>query len=98
VIGGVRSVHDTAAASTDHRQMGNHGQPHIGIGLPAAVPAVPDGVPVEPAMRAESAGFSSLGVIDRLVYDSCDPFVALAAGAAVTERVQLVTTVLNVLW
>jgi alkanesulfonate monooxygenase SsuD/methylene tetrahydromethanopterin reductase-like flavin-dependent oxidoreductase (luciferase family) len=37
--------------------------------------------------------FSSVGVIDRLVYDNHDPFVALAAAAAVTERAELVTTV-----
>lgn len=76
----------------------NHLEPRIGIGLPAAIPELPDGVLVEWARRAESAGFSSLGVIDRLVYDNYDPFVALAAAAAVTERVQLVTSILNMLW
>jgi alkanesulfonate monooxygenase SsuD/methylene tetrahydromethanopterin reductase-like flavin-dependent oxidoreductase (luciferase family) len=75
-----------------------HLELRIGIGLPAAIPELPDDVLVEWARRAESAGFSSLGVIDRLVYDNYDPLVALAAAAAVTERVQLVTTILNVLW
>jgi alkanesulfonate monooxygenase SsuD/methylene tetrahydromethanopterin reductase-like flavin-dependent oxidoreductase (luciferase family) len=78
--------------------MDEHSELRIGIGLPSAIPGVADGVLVEWAAQAESAGFSSLGVIDRLVYDNYDPFVALAAAAAVTERAQLVTSVLNVLW
>ena len=40
------------------------------------------------------AGFSSLGTIDRIVYDNYEPLVALAAAAAVTERIGLATTVL----
>lgn len=84
--------------SVDDRRMDDHPELRIGIGLPAAIPAVADGVLVEWAARAERAGFSSLGVIDRLIYDNYDPLVALAAAAAVTERTQLVTTVLNVLW
>lgn len=67
-----------------------------GIGLPAAVPgagttAVPDW-----ARAAEAHGFASLGVLDRLVYDNLDPIVALAAAAAATDRVELMTTVLTV--
>ena len=82
--------------SVDDRRMDDHPELRIGIGLPAAIPAVADGVLVEWAARAERAGFSSLGVIDRLIYDNYDPLVALAAAAAVTERTQLVTTVLIV--
>jgi alkanesulfonate monooxygenase SsuD/methylene tetrahydromethanopterin reductase-like flavin-dependent oxidoreductase (luciferase family) len=68
----------------------------IGIGLPAAVPGV-DATLIGPwAADSERAGFTSLGVIDRLVYDNLDPLVALAAAAARTERVELLTTVLNV--
>jgi alkanesulfonate monooxygenase SsuD/methylene tetrahydromethanopterin reductase-like flavin-dependent oxidoreductase (luciferase family) len=78
--------------------MDEHAELRIGIGLPAAVPRVPPGALVEWAARAERAGFSSVGVIDRLVYDNHDPFVALSAAAAVTERTTLVTTVINVLW
>lgn len=45
------------------------------------------------ARRADGGPFTSLGVLDRLVYDSYEPFAALAAAAAVTSRVQLVTMV-----
>jgi alkanesulfonate monooxygenase SsuD/methylene tetrahydromethanopterin reductase-like flavin-dependent oxidoreductase (luciferase family) len=68
----------------------------VGIGLPAAVPGV-DATAIGPwAAQSERAGFASLGVIDRLVYDNLDPLVALAAAAARTERVEMLTTVLNV--
>jgi alkanesulfonate monooxygenase SsuD/methylene tetrahydromethanopterin reductase-like flavin-dependent oxidoreductase (luciferase family) len=68
----------------------------VGMGLPAAVPGV-DATVIGPwATASERAGFTSLGVIDRLVYDNLDPLVALAAAAARTERIELLTTVLNV--
>jgi alkanesulfonate monooxygenase SsuD/methylene tetrahydromethanopterin reductase-like flavin-dependent oxidoreductase (luciferase family) len=66
------------------------------MGLPAAVPEADVTALGEWAARAERLGFCSLGVIDRLVYDNLDPLVALAAAAARTERVELLTTVLNV--
>src|SRR4051794_5603542 len=66
----------------------------IGIGLPNAVPGAAGGLITEWASRAERAGFASLATIDRIVYDSYDPLLALAAAAAVTERVELMTTVL----
>jgi alkanesulfonate monooxygenase SsuD/methylene tetrahydromethanopterin reductase-like flavin-dependent oxidoreductase (luciferase family) len=72
--------------------------PRIGLGLPAAIPDAPGRATVEWASLAEDLGFPSLAVIDRLVYDNYDPFVALAAAAAVTERAELFTTVLNVPW
>ena len=40
------------------------------------------------------AGFSSLGTIDRIAYDNYEPITALAAAAAVTERIGLCTSVL----
>src|SRR3712207_2399280 len=46
------------------------------------------------ARRGEAAGFSSLGTLDRLIYDSYDPLAALSAAAAVTDRIGLATTVL----
>jgi alkanesulfonate monooxygenase SsuD/methylene tetrahydromethanopterin reductase-like flavin-dependent oxidoreductase (luciferase family) len=49
---------------------------------------------VEWARRAEQAGFSSLGTIGRLVYPNYESLVALAAAAAVTERIRLVTDIL----
>lgn len=70
----------------------------IGVGLPAAVPGVDGRVVGDWAAEAERAGFASVGVIDRLVYDNLEPLTALAAAAARTERVELLTTVLNVGW
>ena len=81
----------------DHDQA-NLGRPRIGLGLPAAIPNAPSDATVEWASVGEDLGFASLGVIDRLVYDNYDPFVALAAAAAVTEHAELFTTVLNVPW
>lgn len=66
----------------------------VGIGLPATVPGVEGRDLIESARRAEAAGFSSLGTIDRLVYPNFEPLVALAAAAAVTERIRVATTVL----
>src|ERR1700730_13648721 len=68
----------------------------IGVGLPAAIPGSPGSDVGRWARKAEELGFSSVGVIDRLVYDNLDPIVALAAAAATTERVELITTVLNI--
>src|SRR4051812_22368306 len=66
----------------------------IGIGLPATIPGVQREQILEWARRAESRGFSSLGTIDRIVYANYDPLIALAAAAAVTERIRLATTIL----
>ncbi|HEX6387959.1 MAG TPA: LLM class flavin-dependent oxidoreductase [Solirubrobacteraceae bacterium] len=71
---------------------------HIGIGLPAAVPGTDMTQIGRWAAAAEEAGFASVGVIDRLVYDNLDPLTALAAAAASTERIALTTTVVNVCW
>src|SRR5688572_16790845 len=70
----------------------------IGIGLPAAIPGVPASAVGEWSAAAEASGFDSVGVIDRLVYDNLDPLVALAVAAARTDRIELLTTVLNVPW
>ena len=67
---------------------------NVGIGLPNAVRDVTrDGI-VDWAQRAEQAGFASLGTLDRLVYPSYESLIALAAAAAVTERIELVTDIL----
>jgi alkanesulfonate monooxygenase SsuD/methylene tetrahydromethanopterin reductase-like flavin-dependent oxidoreductase (luciferase family) len=46
------------------------------------------------AIRAEQAGFSTLGTIDRIVYPNHEPLIALAYAAAVTERIGLLTSIL----
>ena len=66
----------------------------VGIGLPATIPGTQGSLIVEWAKRADSAPFSSLGVLDRMVYPNYEPLITLAAAAAVTSRVRLMTTVL----
>lgn len=66
----------------------------IAIGLPNAVPRTTGGQLTEWARRADARGFSSLGTIDRIVFDNYEPLVALAAAGAVTERIGLCTSVL----
>src|SRR6478752_7691809 len=66
----------------------------VAIGLPNAVPGTTGAQLTEWARRAEASGFSSLGTIDRIVYENYEPLVALAAAAAVTERIGLCTSVL----
>ena len=66
----------------------------VGIGLPNAVPGTSGAQLIEWARRAEARGFSSLGTIDRIVYGNYEPLIALAAAAAVTERIGLCTSVL----
>jgi alkanesulfonate monooxygenase SsuD/methylene tetrahydromethanopterin reductase-like flavin-dependent oxidoreductase (luciferase family) len=70
----------------------------IGIGLPAAIPGAEMTVLGQWAADSERAGFDAVGVFDRLVYDNLEPLVALAVAAARTERVELLTTVLDVGW
>jgi alkanesulfonate monooxygenase SsuD/methylene tetrahydromethanopterin reductase-like flavin-dependent oxidoreductase (luciferase family) len=66
----------------------------VGIGLPAAIPNVESSTLVHWALRAEQRGFDSIGVVDRVRYDNHDPLAVLAAAAAVTERVELLTDIL----
>ena len=66
----------------------------VAIGLPTTIRGVERDQVLEWARRAEARGFSSLGTIDRLVYDNYEPLVALAAAAAVTERIRLASTIL----
>lgn len=74
--------------------MGITGGIRIGVGLPSGIPGTAGPRLIEWAARADAGPFSSVGVIDRLVYDSHDPLTTLAAAAAVTRRVRLVTMVM----
>ena len=68
----------------------------IAIGLPNAVPNTTGEQLTEWARRADKAGFSSLGTIDRITYPNHEPLIALAAAGAVTERIRLATTIMIV--
>jgi len=69
----------------------------LGIGLPQMMPwGLDRGMVLEWARRADAAGFNSLGTLDRPNYDSWEPLVTLAAAAAVTERIRLATTILQI--
>ena len=66
----------------------------IGIGLPNTVPDTEGRTLIDWARQAEEAGFSTLGTIGRLVYQSYEELIALSAAAAVTSRIRLTTGVL----
>lgn len=65
----------------------------IGIGLPTTIPGATGPELIEWARRADAAGFSTLGTIDRIVYPNYEPLVAYGAAAAVTERIRLTTAI-----
>jgi alkanesulfonate monooxygenase SsuD/methylene tetrahydromethanopterin reductase-like flavin-dependent oxidoreductase (luciferase family) len=66
----------------------------IGAGLPSAIPGAGGGLVTAWARRADEAGFDSVAALDRVVYQSFEPMLALAGAAAVTERTLLATTVM----
>ncbi|MET9117915.1 LLM class flavin-dependent oxidoreductase [Streptomyces longwoodensis] len=63
---------------------------NVGIGLPIGDPATL----LTWARRADAGPFSTLGLLDRLVYDNPEPLVALAVLAGATHRVRVQTEVL----
>jgi alkanesulfonate monooxygenase SsuD/methylene tetrahydromethanopterin reductase-like flavin-dependent oxidoreductase (luciferase family) len=66
----------------------------VGVGLPSTIPGAKGQLIDEWACRADEGPFSSLGVLDRLVYDSYDPLITLATIAGFTQRVKLATTII----
>ena len=66
----------------------------IGIAFPKVMPVGAGDRVVDWAVRADEGPFSSLAQIDRLVYGNHDVLIALAAAAAVTDRIRLMPTVL----
>jgi alkanesulfonate monooxygenase SsuD/methylene tetrahydromethanopterin reductase-like flavin-dependent oxidoreductase (luciferase family) len=66
----------------------------IGIGLPATIPDIAPSLNVDWAKRADAGPFSSLSIIDRIVYVNYEPLMTLAAAAGATSRVRLMTSVL----
>jgi alkanesulfonate monooxygenase SsuD/methylene tetrahydromethanopterin reductase-like flavin-dependent oxidoreductase (luciferase family) len=65
----------------------------VGIGLPNTTPGTDGRMLAEWARRADAGPFSTAAVLDRLVYESIEPFAALSAAAAVTERIGLATMI-----
>lgn len=65
----------------------------IGIGLPTTIRGADGALLLDWARRADAGPFSSLGVLDRVVYQAYEPLTALAAAAGVTTRVKLVSMV-----
>src|SRR5919109_2509339 len=65
----------------------------IGIGLPSTIPGADRDQNLAWARRADERGFSTLGVIDRIVYTNLEPLIALAAAAGVTERIRLTSSI-----
>jgi len=61
----------------------------LGIGLPSAIPGNTPEQIFTWARRADRAGFSTLGMLDRLVYGNDESLVSLGAAAALTERIRL---------
>jgi alkanesulfonate monooxygenase SsuD/methylene tetrahydromethanopterin reductase-like flavin-dependent oxidoreductase (luciferase family) len=66
---------------------------NVGVGLPTTTPGATGELLLEWARRADTGPFSSVAVLDRVAYDSFEPFAALAAAAGVTERVRLATMI-----
>ncbi|MET8769220.1 LLM class flavin-dependent oxidoreductase [Streptomyces sp. NPDC004658] len=63
---------------------------NVGIGLPIGDPSL---LPTW-ARRADAGPFSSIGLLDRLVYDNPEPLTALAILAGATSRIRVQTEVL----
>lgn len=66
----------------------------VGIGIPNSIPEASGAQLLEWARRAERADFSSLATIGAVEYPNHEELTALAAAAAVTERIGLLTNVL----
>ncbi len=66
----------------------------IGIGLPATIPGTPGTLVLDWARKADEGPFSSLGIIDRVVYPNYEAMTTLAAAAGATRRIRFMTTVL----
>jgi len=66
---------------------------NVGVGLPNTTPGASGELMLEWARRADRGPFSSLAVLDRLVYASHEPMTSLAAAAGVTERIRLATMI-----
>jgi len=64
------------------------------LGLPNWLPRTPGSTLVDLAVGAEELGFASVGTISRIVFDSYEELITLAACAGATKRIGLATTVM----
>ena len=67
----------------------------VGVGLPNTLKGSTGALMLEWARRADAGPFASLGVFDRLQYDSFDPLIALAVAAGATSRIGLATMIIS---
>ena len=67
----------------------------VGTGLPNTLKGATGDLMLDWARRADAGPFASLGVFDRLSYDSYDPLITLAAAAGATARIRLVTMIIT---
>ena len=66
----------------------------VGVCLPTTIPDLKPGRLAEWAQRAEALGFATLAVADRLASNRYECLTSLAAAAAVTSRVRLLTSIM----
>jgi alkanesulfonate monooxygenase SsuD/methylene tetrahydromethanopterin reductase-like flavin-dependent oxidoreductase (luciferase family) len=66
----------------------------IGVGLPNGLPDADGALVVDWAQRADAGPYAGVATIDRLRYGNHEALMSLAAAAAVTRRVRLVTSIL----
>lgn len=66
----------------------------VGVGLPNTLAGTDAELTRSWARRAEAGPFTSLGVFDRLVYDSLDPLSTLAVCAGETDDIRLATSII----
>jgi alkanesulfonate monooxygenase SsuD/methylene tetrahydromethanopterin reductase-like flavin-dependent oxidoreductase (luciferase family) len=66
----------------------------VGVGLPNTLAGATGDLLRAWACAADRGPFASLGVFDRLVYDSYDALTTLAVAAGLTTRIRLATTVM----
>lgn len=66
---------------------------NVGVGLPNTLTGADRDLILDYARRADEGPFTSIGVFDRLRYESLDPMSTLAACAGATDDVRLATSI-----
>ena len=66
----------------------------IGLGIPSAVPGVTGEQILAWVKKVDAGPFTSLSVLDRLVYTNYEALTTLAVAAGATQHVRLMTTIL----